>query len=78
MLEVASANGALTGTQSGEQGAQPIENGTISGDEASWSIDIVVPMPLTLTFTGTVAGDFLSGSVKLGAFGELTFSGARA
>ena len=78
VLEVASASGALTGTQSGDQGTQAIENGTISGDEASWSIDIVVPMPLTLTFTGTVAGDSLSGTVTLGAFGESTFSGQRA
>lgn len=78
VLEVTSANGTLAGTQAGDQGAQPIENGTIDGDEASWSIDIVVPMPMTLTFSGAVSGDTLSGTVKLGAFGESTFSGVRA
>jgi hypothetical protein len=78
MLEVASSGGALTGKQSGDQGTQDIENGTITGDEASWSIAIVVPMPMTLTFSGTVSGDALSGTVRLGAFGESTFTGARA
>lgn len=78
VLEVSSANGTLTGTLTGDQGTQTIENGTIEGDEASWSVDIVVPMPMTLGFTGSVSGDSLSGTVKLGAFGESTFAGARA
>lgn len=77
-LEVASSGGALTGTQAGAQGSQAIENGTVNGDEASWSIDIVSPMPMTLTFKGKVSGDSLSGTVTLGAFGNSTFMGERA
>ncbi len=77
-LDVTASGNALTGKQSGDQGTQDIENGTIDGDEASWSIDIVVPMPMTLTFTGTVSGDSMAGTVRLGAFGESTFAGARA
>lgn len=77
-LDVISSNGTLAGKQSGDQGTQDIDNGTIDGDEASWSIDIIVPMPMTLTFTGTVSGDTIEGTVRLGAFGESTFSGARA
>ena len=77
-LEVASSSGKLTGKQSGAEGEQEIENGTVEGDTASWSIDIMSPMPLTLTFNGSVSGDSLSGTVKLGAFGESTFAGERA
>ena len=77
-LEVASSSGKLTGKQSGAEGDQEIENGTVEGDTASWSIDITSPMPLTLTFNGSVSGDSLSGTVKLGAFGESTFAGERA
>jgi hypothetical protein len=77
-LEVASSGGALTGRQIGAQGANDIDNGTVNGDEASWSIDIVVPMPMTLTFKGKVEGDKLSGTVTLGAFGDSTFMGERA
>ena len=77
-LDVTASGNALTGKQSGDQGTQDIENGTIAGDEASWSIDIVVPMPMTLTFTGTISGDSMAGTVRLGAFGKSTFAGARA
>ena len=77
-LEVTSSGGALTGKQTGAQGSQDIDNGTVSGDEASWSIDIVVPMPMTLSFKGKVAGDKISGTVTLGAFGDSTFMGERA
>ena len=77
-LEVASAGAALTGTQTGAQGSQAIENGAVNGDEASWSIDIVVPMPMTLSFKGKVVGDTISGTVTLGAFGDSTFMGERA
>jgi hypothetical protein len=78
-LEVTSAAGKLTGSQSaGSDETQAIENGEVKGDEASWSVDITSPMPMTLSFNGTVAGDSLSGSVRLGGFGESTFSGERA
>ncbi len=77
-LEVASSGASLTGTQTGAQGGQAISNGSVNGDEASWSIDIVVPMPMTLSFKGKVDGDKLSGTVTLGAFGDSTFMGERA
>ena len=77
-LEVKADGATLTGTQTGAQGATPIENGAVSGDDVSWSIDIVVPMPMTLEFKGKVAGDKISGSVTLGAFGDSTFMGERA
>ena len=77
-LEVAASGATLTGTQSGAQGAQAIENGAVNGDEASWSIDIVSPMPMTLSFKGKVDGNTLSGTVTLGAFGDSTFMGERA
>lgn len=77
-LEVVSSSGKLTGKQSGPaHGEQEIENGTVDGDTASWSIDITSPAPLTLTFDGTVSGNSLSGTVTLGSFGELTFKGER-
>jgi hypothetical protein len=35
-------------------------------------------MSMTLEFTATVSGDEINGTVKLGAFGDATFSGTRA
>jgi hypothetical protein len=74
------ADGAtLTGTQSapsGDSGA--IMDGKVNGNAVSWKASITKPMALTLEFSGTVNGDAISGSVKLGMFGSSTFSGTRA
>ena len=77
-LAAKAVGGALTGTQTGRDGSQAIRDGEVNGDEVSWSLDITSPMPMTLEFKGTVNGDAMSGSVKLGMFGETTFTGARA
>ena len=77
-LEAKTVGGALTGTQSGRDGSQPISDGAVNGDEANWSLTISSPMPMTLEFKGTVDGDSMSGSVKLGMFGEAKFTGVRA
>jgi hypothetical protein len=77
-LEAKAVGGALTGMQSGRDGSQPIHDGAVNGDEASWSLAITSPMPMTLEFKGTVNGDVMSGSVKLGMFGETSFTAVRA
>ena len=77
-LDLKASGGTLTGTQAGAQGSMEIANGKADGDNISWSMAITSPMPMTLEFTGTVAGDAISGNVKAGAFGSFPFSGARA
>ena len=77
-LEVKGVGGALTGTQSGSDGSQPIDDGVVKGDEASWSLTVTSPVPITLEFKGKVDGDKMSGSVKLGMFGETSFTAVRA
>ena len=68
----------LSGKMSSPQGEMPIENGAIDGDSLSWKAAITAPMPMTLEFSATVDGDAITGTVKLGAFGEAEFSGTRA
>jgi len=78
-LVISSAGGALTGTQSAGSGeARPIDEGTVDGNDVSWKASITKPMPMTLEFSGTVDGDKISGSVKLGMFGNASFTGSRA
>jgi len=36
------------------------------------------PMPMTLEVSAAVDGDTIGGNVKLGAFGDATFTGTRA
>ncbi len=78
-LVISTAGGTLTGTQSAGHGeGRPIDEPTVSGNDISWKASITKPMSMTLTFSGTVEGDNLSGSVKLGMFGSASFSGVRA
>jgi len=73
------ADGAtLTGTASAQGNTNDIANGKVDGDNVSWSNSITTPFPMTLEFSGTVAGDTLNGSVKAGSFGSFPFTGARA
>jgi hypothetical protein len=77
-LEVKTEGGALTGQQSAEGDATSIYDGTVSGTNVAWKVDISQPMALTLEFSGAVDGDKMTGSVKLGMFGTSAFRAARA
>lgn len=78
VLTLATDGGALTGNMTGAMGAIDIHDGAADGDNVSWKANITTPMPMTLEFSGAVTGDAIAGTVKLGAFGESTFEGARA
>jgi hypothetical protein len=72
------ADGAsLSGTMGGPEGSTSIYDGTANGNSVGWKTDITSPMPLTLEFSATVEGDSISGSVKLGMFGNAPLSGTR-
>ncbi len=77
-VTVVSAGDSFTGTFSGALGSTEITDGKVDGDTISWSVNISVPMPMTLEITATVDGDALSGSVKAGAFGSFPITGKRA
>ena len=68
---------SLSGSMAGPQGTQEFAGGKVDGDNLEWTIDMTSPMPMKLEVTGAVAGDEISGDVKLGSFGNATFSGNR-
>lgn len=77
-LELKAEGSTLTGTQAADGQSGPLQDGTVDGNKVSWKVDITNPMPLTLTFTGTVDGDKISGDADTGTFGSFPFSGSRA
>lgn len=77
-LTLDSNGDSLTGKFVGPQGEQTFEGGVVDGNSLSWNIKMTQPMPMNLDFLAEVDGDNISGSVKLGAFGDATFSGTRA
>lgn len=76
-LELSTAGGSLSGTQSAEGNTGEIMDTRLSGNDLGWKIDITDPMPMTLEFTGSVEGDRISGNVRAGAFGSFPFAGRR-
>ena len=68
----------LTGKMVGAQGEMALTDGKADGNNLSWKAQMTSPMPMTLEFTATVDGDKISGNVKLGMFGNASFSGTRA
>src|SRR5215469_817225 len=76
-LALAADGGALSGTMSGEAGTTAIANGRVSGGDIAFTVDITQPMTMTLEFSAKVAGDAMTGSVKLGMFGDAPLTGKR-
>ena len=77
-MTLSTDGGTLTGTLVSPTGEIELTDGTVDGDTLTWKADITSPMAMTLEFTATVDGDSMSGNVKLGAFGDATFTGTRA
>ena len=68
---------SLSGKMEGAQGTQEFDGGTVDGDNLSWKIEMTSPMPMTLEVSAAVNSDAIGGNVKLGAFGDATFTGTR-
>ena len=77
-LSLKAAGNTLTGVQGAEGNSAEIFDGTVNGDSVAWKVSITSPMPLTLEFTGTVAGDSMSGEMGIGPMGSFPFTGTKA
>ena len=77
-LSLSSSGGTLTGTQGAEGNSAEIFDGTVDGNDVAWKVSITNPMPLTLDFSGKVAGDSISGEMGIGPMGSFPFTGTRA
>ena len=70
-------DGTFKGSMVGGLGSMDIPSGTVDGNRVKWSMDMTVPMPMTLECEATVDGDDLTGTVNAGAFGAMPLSGTR-
>jgi hypothetical protein len=68
---------ALTGSYKGQLGEAQVTC-TVKGDEVTIQYKIDAQgQPLTVTYSGKVDGNSMSGKVVLGTFGEGTFKGTK-
>ena len=71
-------NVTINSPMGAQQGTLALEDGKADGASLSWAANVTSPMPIKLEFSAEVNGDEISGTVKLGAFGNASFSGSRA
>ncbi len=76
-LTIQTSGDTFTGQYSGAMGTTEVKNGKIDGDTLTWSLDVTVPMPMTLTAEAKVDGDAIEGKVTAGAFGSFPMTGTR-
>jgi len=77
-LALNSVGRTVTGKLTGEEGnSTDIFDGALSGDKVSFKAAIKSPMPLTLEFSGSIAGDKIAGNVSASGVGSWPFSGTR-
>ncbi|MDB5484305.1 MAG: hypothetical protein JWQ82_1693 [Tardiphaga sp.] len=77
-LTLKATDGALTGTQSADGNGGEIFDGSVTGNDVAWKIEITDPMTLTLAYTGTVDGDTMSGDMGIGPMGSFPFTAVKA
>ena len=76
-LDLKTDGGAVSGTSTSMGNTYQIENGKIDGDALTFQVNAKQPMPMTITFNLTVAGDSLDGEVQAGPFGKSKATGTR-
>ncbi|MGH9348363.1 MAG: hypothetical protein ACRD26_13980 [Vicinamibacterales bacterium] len=68
---------ALEGTYEGAFGQAKV-TGSVKGNQARWSFDVDAQgTALTIVYEGTVEGDSMKGTVRLGELGDGTFTGKK-
>jgi hypothetical protein len=77
VFTVTSDGATFTGQNAGAMGSLDVENGKVDGNKLSWTMNMKVPMPMTLEAEATIDGDTLTGTIKAGAFGSMAMTGTR-
>lgn len=65
------------GTNAGPLGSLDVKDGKVDGNRLTWTMDMTVPMPMTLAAEAVVEGDTLTGTIQLGVFGSAAMTGKR-
>ena len=77
VFTVTSDGDSFSGQNAGAMGALDVENGKVDGNKLTWTMNMKVPMPMTLEAEATIDGDTLTGTIKAGAFGSMAMTGTR-
>ncbi|MGL5816812.1 MAG: hypothetical protein ACRCZD_02985 [Phycicoccus sp.] len=76
-LELATADGVVTGVGRAMATTVDIADGSVDGDRLQFTMKVKKPMSMTLRFDVGVTADVLAGKVKVGPFGQQDVTGTR-
>ena len=68
----------LSGTATNSAESVELKKGEVSGETATFAVDLTKPFPLTVAYSLVFAGDILTGTAKAGFFPASAVNGARA
>ncbi len=77
VFTVVTSGDRFNGTNAGPLGSLDVKDGKVDGNRLSWTMEMTMPMPMTLTCEAIVTGDKLTGTIDAGAFGKLAMTGTR-
>ncbi len=77
VLTIVSSGDSFHGTNAGPLGSLDVRNGKVDGNALTWTMDLTVPMPMTLEAEAIVEGDTIIGTIRMGAFGSAAMTGKR-
>lgn len=76
-LRLEFSNGVLSGTQSGEGTASPINDARLEGNNISWINHTAKPMKLKCEFKAVIEGNRMTGKMKAGFMGSYAFTAVK-
>jgi hypothetical protein len=77
VFTVISDGETFNGTNAGPLGSLDVKGGKVAGNRLSWTMEMTMPMPMTLTCEAIVNDGKISGTIDAGAFGTMTMAGTR-
>ena len=77
VMQVVRNGATFTGRIDSPMGSETITNGTIAGDQLTWTMAVKKPVAINVSFEVKLQGDSMTGSAKLGMFGKAAVTGER-
>lgn len=70
-------DGSFVGTNAGPLGSLDVTDGSVTGDQVAFKMELKVPFPMTLTAEAVLSGDTMEGTIDTGAFGRFPVKATR-
>lgn len=77
VFTIVSNKGSFHGTNAGPLGSLDVKDGKVDGNNLRWTMEMVIPMPMTLNCEAVIEGDTLTGTIETSGFGAMAMTGTR-